>query len=129
MNCPFCIRAAHEDHVLSNTGAIAFDDAYPVSPGHMLITPRRHASRLAQLDGAEQTAIWQLVRPAVDLITNLHRPDGFNIGINDGTVAGQTIGHVHLHVIPRYVGDVSDPRGGVRWVIPSRAVYWNPNDD
>jgi diadenosine tetraphosphate (Ap4A) HIT family hydrolase len=68
----------------------------------------------------------QTVAEARTLLLNQHNPDAFNIGLNDGPAAGQTVDHVHVHVIPRYAGDVPDPRGGVRWVIPGKADYWSP---
>lgn len=73
---------------------------------------------------AERTALWALVPEALERLTKEHSPDGFNIGLNDGPAAGQTIGHLHLHVIPRYKGDAPDPRGGVRWILPAKAKYW-----
>lgn len=67
----------------------------------------------------------QLIDVARDAIAKAHQPAGFNIGINDGVAAGQTVMHVHVHLIPRYTGDREDPRGGVRWVLPSKAIYWS----
>jgi diadenosine tetraphosphate (Ap4A) HIT family hydrolase len=102
---------------------VAFPDAYPVSPGHTLVVPRRHAPTFFDTSPDEQTALFAAVieiRRALDAA--LH-PDGYNVGFNAGLVAGQTVMHAHLHVIPRYAGDVADPRGGVRGVIPSRQNY------
>ena len=73
----------------------------------------------------EQHAVWALVEPVQRRIEQDHHPDGYNLGINVGVAAGQTIGHAHLHVIPRYRGDVAEPRGGIRWIIPERARYWD----
>jgi len=67
----------------------------------------------------------RLADDAHQLIAELHSPDAFNLGINDGLAAGQTVPHLHLHLIPRFVGDVPDPRGGIRWIIPGRAAYWD----
>jgi diadenosine tetraphosphate (Ap4A) HIT family hydrolase len=69
--------------------------------------------------------VFDLTRGLQKLLAALHQPDGFNIGVNVGAAAGQTVGHVHLHLIPRYAGDVPDPRGGVRWIIPAKAQYWS----
>ncbi|MBR4987349.1 MAG: HIT family protein [Methanocorpusculum sp.] len=120
MNCPFC---GAEDEVLGNELAYAKFDAYPVSPGHLLIIPRRHAADWFDLDSAEQQAILNLVSEAKLLLDEKYSPDGYNIGINCGEAAGQTIFHVHVHLIPRYAGDVEHPRGGVRGVIPAKRNY------
>ncbi|WP_404292128.1 DUF3427 domain-containing protein [Microvirga sp. RSM25] len=123
--CPFCTvelsRIAFSDeHV------VALWDAFPVSPGHLLIVSRRHAATWDDLDDAEKKAVWQSVDIGIEAIKRLHAPDGYNVGFNYGKAAGQTVFHFHLHVIPRYTGDVSDPRGGVRHVIPSKANYLLP---
>lgn len=125
MPCVFCDRIARAELLISNDLAVAFHDGFPLNPGHTLIVPRRHEPDFLALTVEEQQAIWALVAPARQLIeANGHRPDGYNIGFNVGSAAGQTIDHAHLHVIPRHRGDVNDPRGGVRWVVPSRAAYW-----
>lgn len=122
-DCPFCNlpqkRLLHSDEV-----ANIFADGYPVSPGHLLITPRGHYSTLFDMPADEQLHLLGLINKAKELISQSYRPDGYNVGINNGAAAGQTVPHVHIHVIPRYDGDVEDPRGGVRWVIPSKANYW-----
>jgi len=101
-----------------------FRDAFPVSPGHTLVIPRRHVGSFFLLEPDERFALLALVKEARrDLDAELH-PDGYNIGINDGPAAGQTVAHVHIHLIPRYLGDIADPRGGVRWLFPDRADYW-----
>lgn len=123
--CPFCAKLAGDtEPALATELAVAFEDAYPISPGHMLITPRRHVPRLAGLTAEEREAIWAMVPSVCTLIESLHQPAGYNIGLNDGSAAGQTISHVHLHVIPRYPSDRPDPRGGIRWVLPDKAAYW-----
>jgi diadenosine tetraphosphate (Ap4A) HIT family hydrolase len=95
-----------------------------VADGHTLIVPRRHVGSVYGLSAVEQEAIWTLVaRVREELLTRL-APDGFNIGLNDGLAAGQTVPHAHVHVIPRWNGDVPDPRGGVRWVVADKARYW-----
>jgi diadenosine tetraphosphate (Ap4A) HIT family hydrolase len=109
---------------MGNELAVAVYDGYPISPGHSLIVPRRHIDDLFALTQEEQTAIWALVAPVRQNIEKDRSPDGYNIGINIGATGGQTVPHAHLHVIPRYSGDVQDPRGGIRWIIPSKAAYW-----
>ena len=123
-DCPFCIRIVHSQVIFENELAVAIYDGYPVSRGHALIVPRRHIADLLALTEEEQTAIWALVAPARKNIERDHSPDGYNIGVNIGAAGGQTVPHAHLHVIPRYSGDVQDPRGGIRWIIPSKARYW-----
>ena len=121
--CPFCyIRT--ESTLLFNEVGVAIADTFPVTNGHTLVLPRRHVASLYELDEAEQAALWRLVAQVRQQLSDRHRTDGFNIGLNDGQAAGQTIGHAHIHIIPRYNGDVPDPRGGVRWVVPDRAAYW-----
>lgn len=106
---------------------MALWDSYPVSPGHALIVPRRHVASLFESTAIEREAILRLVDKAQQLIAEQYAPDAFNLGINDGVAAGQSVPHLHVHLIPRYRGDVPDPRGGVRWVIADRAKYWSKN--
>jgi diadenosine tetraphosphate (Ap4A) HIT family hydrolase len=108
----------------ANDLAVAFPDAFPVSPGHCLIVPRRHEPDFLELSAEEEMAIWTLVRSVLRSPEADDVPDGYNIGVNVGEAAGQTIAHAHLHVIPRRHGDVHDPRGGIRWVVPGKAAYW-----
>jgi diadenosine tetraphosphate (Ap4A) HIT family hydrolase len=103
---------------------VAFKDGFPVNPGHTLIIPRRHVAGLFELTAADQAAVWALLQPVKERLDARHSPAGYNVGINVGEAAGQTVAHAHVHVIPRYAGDVEDPRGGVRWVVPERAKYW-----
>ena len=122
--CPFCSPEARR--VIGANGlALALRDAYPVSPGHTLIVPRRHVASAADATPDEFAAIWSLLGEARTAIDRELKPDGFNIGINDGSTAGQTVMHLHVHLIPRYRGDSPDPRGGVRWVLPEKARYWD----
>ena len=101
-------------------------DKYPVSPGHSLIIIKRLKARFLELTQEEQATLVKWIDWTVRYLEkNLSpKPDGFNLGLNDGEVAGQTIGQLHFHIIPRYNNDVPDPRGGIRLVIPSRAIYW-----
>jgi diadenosine tetraphosphate (Ap4A) HIT family hydrolase len=123
--CVFCQRIELGDVLVANEHAAAFGDGFPVSPGHTLIVPRRHEPDLLALTVEEQAAIWSLIASARQMIeAQRGAPDGYNIGVNIGAAAGQTIAHAHLHLIPRWHGDVADPRGGVRWVVPSKAAYW-----
>lgn len=87
----------------------------------MLVVPRRHVGSIYEPSSAEQAVIWELVGNVREQLA----PDGFNIGVNDGLAAGQTVMHAHVHIIPRWEGDVPDPRGGIRWVIADKARYWN----
>lgn len=122
--CPLCHRIANGEEFAGNGLAAALWDSFPLNQGHALVIPRRHAADYFALSQEEKQGIWRLVDAARERIDRDFRPQGFNIGINVGAAAGQTIFHVHVHVIPRYTGDVEDPRGGVRWVIRARAPYW-----
>lgn len=123
--CIFCLRPSAGPLVASNDLAVAFHDAFPLSRGHCLIVPRRHEPDFLALTPQEQAAIWALLPVVRASIDGRGAPDGYNIGINVREAAGQTVAHAHVHVIPRFNGDVPDARGGVRWVIPSKARYWN----
>ena len=124
-DCPFCHRIASSEPVAATEHAVAFPDGFPVSEGHTLIVPRRHVRSLWDLSPSELRDIWELVGKVRALLTSKHSPDGFNVGVNDGAAAGQTIDHAHLHIIPRYAGDVPDPRGSIRFVLPDSAKYWS----
>lgn len=122
--CIFCGPKADGELLAGNDLAIAFPAGFPVSPGHALIVPRRHEPDFFNLSAAEQAAMVALVNPVRAVLAERYGPDAYNLGVNAGKAAGQTIMHTHLHVIPRYVGDVPEPRGGVRWVLPETARYW-----
>jgi diadenosine tetraphosphate (Ap4A) HIT family hydrolase len=121
--CPFCSIAA-EKIVAQDPFSFTIRDTLPVSPGHALILPKRHIASIFQATKDEVAALWGAVQQARNGLIREYSPDGFNIGINDGLAAGQTILHLHIHLIPRYQGDVPDPRGGIRWIFPDKAVYW-----
>lgn len=104
---------------------LAVPDAFPVSPGHTLVVPRRHVSSFFDLTASERRTLLELLDSVKSHLEQEHHADGFNIGWNDGREAGQTVLHFHLHVIPRYRGDVKDPRGGLRWIFPAKADYWS----
>ncbi|MDB2534203.1 HIT family protein [Porticoccaceae bacterium] len=118
--CPFCDKANYE-----REGDLAFTktDSYPVSKGHTLVIPKRHISSYFECTDDERLELWSLVEQVKTLLDSVFEPDGFNIGINIGAAAGQTVPHMHIHVIPRYSGDMDDPRGGVRGVIPDKQKY------
>src|SRR5262249_21344708 len=112
-DCPFCWLAP-ERILATNAQALAVADAFPVSDGHTLVIPRRHVTSFFELTEDEVTAIHELIRRMKDRLDEALKPGGYNIGINVGAAAGQTVAHVHVHLIPRYPGDVANPVGGVR---------------
>jgi diadenosine tetraphosphate (Ap4A) HIT family hydrolase len=121
--CPFCPPDAAR--VLHNDGLVfVLRDGFPVSPGHVLVIPHRHVGSFFDTTPEERRAILDALDIAKRTVENEHRPDGWNIGINDGVAAGQTVPHLHVHLIPRYKSDRPDPRGGVRWILPEKADYW-----
>jgi diadenosine tetraphosphate (Ap4A) HIT family hydrolase len=122
--CPFCTLPS-ERVWLANDHAVAFRDGFPISPGHTLVIPRRHYASVFEVPPEVSTALWRLVAEVRGALAAEVSPDGFNVGVNDGIAAGQTVMHGHVHVIPRLDGDVPDPRGGIRWVVPDKAVYWD----
>jgi diadenosine tetraphosphate (Ap4A) HIT family hydrolase len=119
-DCPFC---QPDGAVLQNGLAFAVFDKSPVTPGHMLLIPRRHAADWFATTADERRDLLALADEAHAWLLRERAPDGFNLGVNVGEAAGQTVFHVHLHLIPRYKGDVAYPRGGVRGVIPERQNY------
>ena len=124
MTCIFC-NMQKDRIVLETDLAYAMFDAYPVSPGHMLVIPKRHVPGYFEATIQEKIDILTLVDDAKRIIDERFHPDGYNIGINIGRVAGQSVMHLHMHVIPRYTGDVPNPKGGVRGVIPKkRGIDW-----
>ena len=109
---------------MANKLAMAIRDEFPVSPGHTLIIPKRHVVTFFDTTTEERFAIFELMDKAkLALDAELH-PAAYNIGVNDGAAAGQTIPHLHIHLIPRFAGDGDDPRGGVRWIFTEKAKYW-----
>lgn len=121
--CPFCKPEFSREIILENELCYCVYDKYPVSKGHVLIIPKRHSSNYFELTPAEQTVCWAMVNEIKQILDNKYHPDGFNIGINVSEAAGQTVPHVHIHLIPRYAGDVYEPEGGVRGVIPDKKSY------
>jgi len=122
-SCPFCALDPAKI-LVQDPWVMTIRDTCPVSPGHTLILPKRHIASLFEATEAEQLALLRVLSKAKIGLDRELRPDGYNIGINDGEAAGQTIMHLHIHLIPRYLGDREDPRGGIRWIFPEKAVYW-----
>lgn len=118
--CIFCNSA---DMILENQLAWAKYDKYPVSSGHMLIISKRHVPDFFAATTDERQALNELLDEAKHLLDDKYHPDGYNVGANCGETAGQTIMHLHIHLIPRYLGDMDNPRGGVRGVIPDKRLY------
>ena len=121
---PF-VEVPEAEWVCGNGLCFAIFDSYPVSPGHVLVITRRVVPTFFECTAAEQVALMELVGEVKALLNERldPRPDGYNVGFNAGAAAGQTVPHVHVHVIPRYSGDMGDPRGGVRHVIPEKGNY------
>ena len=123
--CLFCDKDNTEKHqiVLENEFCYARKDNFPVSEGHLEIVPKLHISSFFDLSDEQLTNMYALLKEARVALEKEFRPDGYNIGINEGEAAGRTIHHLHIHLIPRYVGDVENPRGGIRNVIPGKGNY------
>lgn len=121
--CHFCNPSFERELITETATVYAIFDKYPVSNGHALIIPKQHIPNYFNLPEKTKTACWIVVDRVQYLISQKFHPDGFNVGINIGEAAGQTINHVHIHVIPRYQGDVENPIGGVRNVIAGKGHY------
>lgn len=122
--CPFCkISAAWVS--LANDVAFVQRDGYPVSKGHTLIIPRRHVESFFDCTAEERQGLLSLLVQAKEQLDEQCQPDGYNVGINDGQTADQTVMHLHIHLVPRYTGNCADPRGGIRWIFPEKANYWH----
>jgi len=122
VDCLFC-NPGGKGVVSSNEYGYLSYDSYPVNKGHMLIVPYRHFDSYFDCTPAEKESLWLLVDEAKRLLDGEHQPDGYNVGINVGPAAGQSIMHLHIHLIPRYRGDMANPKGGVRGVIPEKQKY------
>lgn len=118
-----CLFCSGLKPVFENDLAVVIADKHPVSKGHLLVIPKRHAVDYFALTAEEKVAIDQLLQLGKEDLDARYQPDGYNIGANCGEMAGQTIFHCHIHLIPRYEGDMLDPRGGVRGVIPDKQGY------
>jgi diadenosine tetraphosphate (Ap4A) HIT family hydrolase len=120
--CPFC--AIEADRIVeAGEHAFVVLDAFPVSPGHSLVISRRHVADIFDLTVTEISEIIQLLGSTRRRIDQMLQPTGYNVGVNVGRDSGQTVMHVHVHVIPRYPGDVAEPAVGVRAVIPGKRLY------
>lgn len=124
-SCPFCTELRSGLEVAANEHAVALNDAYPLTDGHTLIVPRRHVADLFSLSSPEQAALWNLTVAIRDKLAREGVAD-FNVGANVGAAAGQTVGHAHVHLIPRRSGDVPDPACGIRCVVPNRQAWTRP---
>jgi diadenosine tetraphosphate (Ap4A) HIT family hydrolase len=123
-NCPFCDLP--NDRILNEGDyCLVIRDGFPVSPGHTLIVPKRHIGSFFETTNEERVSLLKALDESKKQLDQEYGPDGYNIGINDGAAAGQTVAHLHIHLIPRYAGDCEDPRGGVRWIVPEKANYWD----
>ena len=131
-NCFFCkLKNGEFDnssnkpskYILENDLALGRFDDFPVNPGHMLFVTKRHVKTIFDTTAEEKTAIFELIDKAKEMIDKEYHPDGYNIGMNCGEYGGQSVMHVHVHLIPRYKGDVENPRGGIRGIIPEKQNY------
>jgi diadenosine tetraphosphate (Ap4A) HIT family hydrolase len=119
--CPFC--NIEREIILETEMSFAIYDGFPVNDGHALIIPKRHTANYFDLSLEEQKDCIELLNRVKGIVQEKYNPSGFNVGININEAAGQTVPHVHIHLIPRYEGDVEEPRGGVRGVVPERKNY------
>lgn len=122
-DCPFCLNNLTSEIILENNFSYAIYDKFPVSKGHILIIPKQHNSNYFDFSLEEQQECLILLNNAKKILDKEFKPDGYNVGININKDAGQTIWHAHIHLIPRYSGDIEEPRGGVRGVIPFKKIY------
>lgn len=122
-DCFFCNCITNKDYALENEYAIARLDDYPVNDGHLEVIPKRHIKTWWETTQEEKNAIFDLLDQAKKIVDEKYHPNGYNIGMNLGEEAGQSIMHLHVHLIPRYKGDVENPRGGVRGIIPTKQNY------
>lgn len=120
--CIFC-NLASERIIAENELCLAIRDGFPVSEGHSLIIPKRHVADYFDLTSDEIAAMQAMMKESKCQLDNTLHPDGYNVGVNVNAAAGQTVFHVHMHLIPRYIGDVENPKGGVRGVIPGKQKY------
>ena len=121
-DCVFCKLPMNRIEFETNTLQLVFDN-YPLSKGHILVIPKKHIMSFFELTKEEYIELHQVINQAKAILDSTVKPDGYNIGINDGEAAGQTIFHLHIHIIPRYMGDSPNPRGGIRWIFPNKANY------
>ena len=123
LHCPFCNPEPEREIIVESATAYSIYDKFPVSEGHSLIIPKKHCSDYFELLFKEQSACWFMLNAVKNIINEKYRPTGYNVGININPSGGQTVSHVHIHLIPRYDGDILNPIGGVRNIIPSKGDY------
>lgn len=121
MDCPFC--NLKEDILFENDLAVAFFDSFPVSKGHTLVIPKRHSIHYFELTKEEIVAMFELSKQVEKYLSETYHPDGYNVGFNVLDAGGQSVMHTHMHIIPRYKGDVDNPRGGIRKIIKNKSAY------
>jgi len=123
--CLFCDRDNKKEHkiILENDFCYARWDNFPVSRGHLEVVPKPHISSFFDINKEQLVQLYTLIKEAKTMIQKEYSPDGYNIGINEGDAAGRTVHHLHIHLIPRYRGDVEDPHGGIRNIIPGKGKY------
>lgn len=122
LDCIFC-NIDKVSIIIENEVAFAIYDGFPVSKGHVLIIPKKHIKDYFEADAQVKGELWKLVDECKKIVDKKYNPDGYNIGINCGEDAGQTVMHLHIHLIPRYNGDIENPKGGIRGVIPDKRIY------
>ena len=123
-NCPFC--TLDPGRIISETElTVTFRDGFPISQGHTLVIPKRHVASFFEVTEIERKELLLALDAAKQVLDHKNKPDSYNIGINNGEAAGQTVPHLHIHLIPRFNGDCEDPSGGIRWIFPEKADYWS----
>ncbi len=125
-DCLFCRFASGQkpaEIIDRFTHCFVMKDSFPVSLGHLLIIPNEHTDNWFTASEEVQTEMMHVLTLMKQRLDKEFHPDGYNVGLNCGKAAGQTVMHLHMHLIPRYLGDIVDPRGGVRGVIPSKQKY------
>lgn len=120
--CLFC-HPKHKEILAETEHALLVTDTYPVSDGHCLVIPKRHMPSYFECTEEENRDFRELILKAKEILDKKYKPDAYNIGNNNGLYAGQSVFHLHIHIIPRYKGDVENPKGGVRWVLPKKSQY------
>ncbi|MDD5291123.1 MAG: HIT family protein [Patescibacteria group bacterium] len=123
--CLFCDIDNKKKHNIIAENDLFYSrwDNFPVSDGHAEIVPKRHIASFFELTNEEVLQLYDLIKKTKEIIFKKFNPDGYNMGVNEGNAAGRTIDHLHVHLIPRYKGDVEKPQGGIRNVIPGKGIY------
>ena len=123
--CLFCDKNNKEKHniILENDLFYSRWDNFPVSSGHAEIVPKKHIVSFFELTKDDILQLYDLIIKTKKIISEKYNSDGYNIGLNEGNAAGQTINHLHIHIIPRYKNDIKNPRGGIRNIIPDKGNY------